>query len=320
MLHLLNKNLNLQLFFLAVLTGWAGWTIFSQMTIIPAEGNMILFQFIANLWAKAPFLIRLCVFGMVVTMTVAVNQHFDSHHFHDSRTYMPGVFLLLLLNCGKFLHTLTPAFLTLFAIALMMILYSPSDQASRFKERIFTLGLIIAIATMVDLSASGLALFLIMLIALNTVTSFKDILIMLFGILFPYIYTFSIAFIANSMPELLHSWRQLDLFEPVKQFTHLRIIDYVTMAWFIVLTTILMIRDKRLLDSKLIVIRQAFNNVNMLLFAMFLFLWLGIVPLPTALIYLLLSVSIYMTLAVTSKKQKYVIDLLIVSICVLLWL
>jgi len=281
---------------------------------------MILYQYIANLWVKAPFLVRLCVFGMVVTMTVAVNQHFDSHHFHDSRTYMPGVFLLLLLNCGKFLHTLNPAFLTLFAIALIMILYSPGDQASRMKERIFSLGLIIAIATMVDLSASGIALFLIMLIALNTVTSFKDILIMLFGILFPYIYAFSIAFIANSMPELLNSWRQLDLFEPVKQFTHLRIIDYLTMAWFLVLTVILMIRDKRLLDSKLIVIRQAFNNVNMLLFAMFLFLWLGIVPLPTALIYLLLPVSIYMSLAVTSKKQKYVIDLLIVSICVLLWL
>ena len=319
MLHLLNKNLNLQLFFLAILTGWAGWTIFSQMTIMPAEGNMILFQYIANLWAKSPILIRLCVFGMVITITVAINQHFDNHHFHDSRTYMPGVFLLLLLNCGKFLHTLTPAFLTLFAIALMMILYSPSDQASR-KERIFTLGLIIAITTMVDLSAAGLALFLFMLIALNNVTSFKEILIMLFGILFPYIYAFSIAFIANSLPELLNSWHQLDVFEPVKQFTHLRIIDYVTMAWFVVLTAILMIRDKRLLDSKLIVIRQAFNNVNMLFYPMFLFLWLSIVPLPTALIYLLLPVSIYMSLAITSKKQKYIIDLLIVSICVLLWL
>ena len=81
-----------------------------------------------------------------------------------------------------------------------------------------------------------------------------------------------------------------------------------------------MIRDKRLLDSKLIVIRQAFNNINMLLFAMFLFLWLGIVPLPAALTYLLLPVSIYISLAVTSKKQKYIIDLLIVSICMLLWL
>lgn len=320
MFHFLNKNLNLQLFFLAVLTGWAGWTIFSRMTIMPAEGNMILFQYIVDLWAKAPVLVRLCVFGMVVTVTVAVNRHFDSHHFHDSRTYMPGVFLLVLLNCGQFLHTLTPAFLTLFAIALMMILYSPSDQTSRLKERIFTLGLIIAIATMVDLSASGLALFLVMLIALNTVTSFKDILIMLSGILIPYIYAFAIAFIADSMPELLHSWRQLDLFEPVKQFTHLRILDYVTMAWFILLTAILMIRDKHLLDSKLIVIRQTFNNINMLLFAMFLFLWLGIVPLPAALLHLLLPVSIYMALAITSKKQKYIIDLLIVSICVLLWL
>lgn len=320
MFHLLNKNLNLQLFLLALLTGWTGWTIFSQMTLMPAEGGMFLFHRIANLWAKVPILVRLGAFGMVITMTVAVNKHFDSHHFHDSRTYMPGVFLLLMLNCGKFLHTLTPAFLTLFAIALLMMIYSPSDQSSRIKERIFTLGLIIAIATMVDLSASGLALFLIMLIAINNVTSFKDILILFFGILFPYIYAFSIAFIANSLPELLDSWHHLYVFEPVKQFTRLRIIDYVAMGWFIILTAILMVRNKRLLDNKLIVIRQAFNNVNLLLFSMFLFLWLGMVPLPTALTYLLLPVSIYMSIAVTSKKRRYIIDLLIVSICALLWL
>lgn len=320
MLHILNKNLNLQLFFLAVLTGWAGWTIFTQMTMMPAEGSMILYQFVAALWDKSALLIRLCVFAMVVVMTVSVNRHFDKHHFHESRTYMPGVFLLLLLNSGKFLHQLTPSLFTSFFLALLLLLDSTNEQASKIKERIFTAGLIIAIATLLDVSAFGLALFLIMLIAVNNVTSFKDILILLFGILFPYIYVFAIAFIANSMMGWLHSWRDLIVFEPVKQFIHLRTIDYVAMAWFVVVTVILMIRDKRLLDNKLIVIRQAFNNVNLQLFSMLLFLWLGMVPLPAALIYLLPPVSIYMSVAVTQKKQRYIIDLLIVSLCVLLWL
>lgn len=320
MFHILNKNLNLQLFFLALLTGWAGWTIFTQMTFFPSEGGMFLFQFLANLWAKAPFLIRILVFFMVIYMTFGIITNYDKNHFYESRTYMPGVFLLLLLNCGKFLHTLTPGLLTIFFISMLMMLYSPNDQSTRIKERIFTVGLFISIATFLDISAFGLVLFFIIMIAINTVTSFKDILILLFGILFPYIYAFSIAFIANSLPQLLHSWGNLNTFEPVKQFMNLRIIDYVAMAWLVVVIIILMIRNKNLLDNKLIVIRQAFNNFNMLFFSMLLFLWLGMVPLPKALVYLVLPVSTYMAVAVTQKKYRYLYDFLIVSLCILLWL
>ena len=320
MFHVLNKNLNLQLFFLALLTGWAGWTIFTQMTFLPSEGSMFLFQFLSNLWVKSPILIRLLVFCMVISMTFCGITHYDKNHFYESHTYMPGVFLLLLLNCGKFLHTLTPGLLTVFFLALLLVLYSPTDQSARIKERIFTVGLFISIANFLDISAIGLILFFIIMIAINNVTSFKDILILLFGILFPFIYAFSIAFIANSLPQLLHSWHNLDLFEPIKQFTHLRILDYIAMVWFVLVITILMLRDKHLLDNKLIVIRQSFNNVNMLLFSMFVFLWLGMAPLPYALIYLILPVSIYMSVAVTHKKYRFLYDFLIVSLCILLWL
>lgn len=320
MFHVLNKNLNLQLFFIALLTGWAGWTIFTRMTFFPSEGGMFLFQMLSDLWIKAPFLIRIFVLIMVLTMTVGIIKHYEKNHFYETHSYMPGIFLLLLLNCGKFLHTLTPGLLTTFFLSLLLILYSPNDQSTRIKERIFTIGLLIAIATFLDISALGLILFFIMMIAINNVTSFKDILILLFGILFPYIYTFSIAFISNSLPQLLQSWHNLHLFEPIKQFTHLRIIDYVAMIWFVVVIIILMIRDKNLLDNKLIVIRQAFNNVNVLLFSMLLFLWLGMVPLPAALIYFVLPVSIYMSVSITQKKYRFLFDFLIVSLCIMLWL
>ena len=112
----------------------------------------------------------------------------------------------------------------------------------------------------------------------------------------------------------------MHVFEPIKQFTHLRIIDYVAMLWFVIVVISLMIRDKNLLDNKLIVIRQAFNNVNMLLFSMLLFLWLSMFPLPSALIYFLLPVSTYMAISITHKKYRYLFDFLIVSLCILLCL
>lgn len=320
MFHSINKNLNIQLFFLALLFGWAGWTIFAQMTPTPADGTMLLFQMVSKIWVWKPVFARILVLITVLLMTLGIIQHSLKNHFAENKSYMPGVFFLLLLNCGKFLVTFSPALLTVFFITLIMMLYSPNEQASKMKDRLFGFGLLIAIATMLDISAFGIVLFLIMVVAINNVTSFKDILILLSGITFPYIFAFSIAFISNGLATFAQSWREVSVLVPTKQFTHLRVIEYATIAYFVLVTIILMIRDKKLMDSKLIVIRQAFSNVNLLLISMLLFLFLGIVPLPTALIYLLPSVALYMSVAVTQKRYRYVIDILIVGLCVLLWL
>ena len=226
----------------------------------------------------------------------------------------------MLLNCGKFLYTFTPALLTDFFIALIMMMYSPNESAGKMKDRLFAFGMLIAVATFFDISAFGIVLFLIVMIAINNVTSFKDILILFLGLSFPYIWAFAIAFIVNGTSTFVQFWRNPSLFVPAKMFTSLRVIDYVAAAWFVMVTVFLMIRSKKLLDNKLIVIRQAFNNVNLLLISMALFLWLGMVPLNAALLYLLPPVSLYMSMAVVRKRPWVLVDFMIVSMCVLLWL
>lgn len=320
MFHFLNKSLNLQLVLLFLLTVWAGWTIFAQMTIQPANGTLILYQFITKIWEWDAIIIRIVVLFFVLTMTFGIIQHFQTHHFSDNRSYMPGVFLLLLLNCGKFLYTLTPALLTLFIMALIMMMYSPNEQAGKMKDRIFAFGLLISVATFQDISAFGLVLFLIVMIAINNVTSFKDNLILITGLSFPYIWAFAVAFMSSGLPAFTQVWRDLTVLAPVKQFTAIRPIEYVALAVFTIATIVFMIRSKRLLDNKLIVIRQAFNNINMLLISMVLFLWIGIVPLPMALQYLIVPVAIYMSLSVIQKKRCLFVDFLIITMCVLLWL
>lgn len=320
MFHLLNKNLNLQLFFLTALAFWAAWTIFTKMKILPAEGTAILYHYVVGIWNWSPFLVRILVLGIVLTMTFGVNHHFLVNHLSENRTYMPGVFLLLMLNSGKFLYMLTPALLTSFFLALTMIIYTPGNPSAKMKDRIFTFGLIIAIATLLDISAFGIVLLLILMIALNSVNAFKDILILLIGLSFPYIYCFAIAFIANGMPKFLQSWHDLIIFVPYKQFLAMRVMDYIAIAYFVILSVVLIVRGKRLYDNKLIVIRQAFTNVHLMFISMLLFLGLGIVPLPMALLYLLLPVAIYLTVAVIPKKYRFVYDCLIIVLCVLLWL
>lgn len=320
MFHLLNKNLNIQLFFLVILTGWSGWLIFSQMSMLPQEGSMLMFQYLASWWTNHNTLVRFFVFAMVLTMTFGVIKHFDNNHFCESRTYMPGIFFLLLLNCGKFLHTFTPSLLTCFFIALILLMDTPNDSSANLKNRIFTFGLTIALATLLDISAFGIILFLILMISINNVTSIKDNLILFSGLLIPYIYAFAISYIAGTLPVFVQSWRDLTIFEPAKQFSHLRIIDYATLAFFILTIILLIIRDKRFLDNKLIIIRQAFTNNHLLVFSMLVFLWLGNVTLPLALTYLILPVSIYMAIAAIPKQRCLLVDILILALCVLLWL
>lgn len=320
MFHFLSKNLNLQLALFVLLAIWSAWIVFVQMTIMPAEGTMMLFQYVAKVWAWNSYVVRVCVLVMLLATAAALIQFSHRHHFFENRSYLPGVFLLFLLNCGKFLTVLSPALLTVFFIAVTLLVYSPNEQASKMKDRLFILGLFIAVATMLDISAFGIVLFLVMMIAINNVTSFKDILILLIGIAIPYIYAFSIAFISNGLPAFLQSWRDVDVFVPVRRFTGMRVIEYVALAYFVVVTVMLMLRDKSLLDSKLIVIRQAFNNVNLLWISMLLFLLLGVVPLPAALVYLTQPVALYMSVAVSQKRYHFVFDFLIVSLCVLLCL
>ena len=279
-----------------------------------------MYQHLAALWTSNNMIVRILAFALVLTMTIGVIKHFGKNHFYESRTYMPGIFFLLLLDCGKFLHYFSPALLTCFFIALILLMYSPNESSANLKNRIFTFGLVIAVATLLDISAFGLVLFLVLIISINNVTSIKDNLILFFGLLFPYIYAFAFAYLFDTMPVFVQSWRDLAVLEPVKQFSHLLIIDYATLAFFVLTIILLMIRGKRFLDNKLIIIRQAFINNHILFFSMLAFLLLGNVAFPIALTYLTLPVSVYMSVAVIPKRRCVLVDILVVALCVLLWL
>ena len=279
-----------------------------------------MFQHLAACWIKNDTIVRILLVVIVLIMTISIIRHFGKNHFYENSTYMPGIFFLLLLNCGKFLHFFSPALLTNFFIALILLMYSQNESSASLRNRIFTFGLTIATATLLDVSAFGIVLFLILMISINNMTPVKDNVILLSGLSIPYIYAFSIAFIINTLPEFAQSWRELTIFEPARQLSRLRILDYVTLGFFVSTIIFLIIRDKKLLDNKLIIIRQAFANTHLLFVSMLVFLWLGNIAFLDALTYLLIPSAIYMAIAVIPKRRRFVVDILIVALCVLLWL
>ena len=86
MFHSINKNLNIQLFFLVLLFGWAGWTIFAQMTPTPADGTMLLFQMVSKIWAWKPVIARILVLVTVLLMTIGSIQHSVNNHFNENKS------------------------------------------------------------------------------------------------------------------------------------------------------------------------------------------------------------------------------------------
>lgn len=320
MLYLLNKNTKLQIFIILTLLAWSVWNVFFNMTFEFQEGQLFLYQPIARLAQFNPLAIKIVVTTLIFISLFAITSYFNKQKFVEFTTFMPGVFFLLLLNCGHFLNSLSPALFTICFITIIMTIFTPGLSPVRLKNRIFLIGILISIATLTDIAAFGIVLFVIVTITTNSVSSLKDFLILLSGLLLPYVYTFSIVYFYDAMPAFLQSWRDVNLFSPVKHFMELRIIDYVAMSYFLILMIVFIIRGKNYFDNKLIILRQAFNNVHLQYISMSLFLLLGGIPFTSAIIYLVPSATEYLTISTIHRKYRFLYDILTVVLFLLLWL
>lgn len=320
MFYLLNKNTRLQLAVLFLLMSWTAWTIFTDMLPSTGDGYMFFFQPFARMSVFAPVLSEIIVLLIVIVSVIGVIVHFNKQRFVDTQTYMPGIFLLLFLNCGHFLHSFTPAHFTLLFLTLILMMFSPGMAPARLKNRIFMVGLLISVATLIDLSAFGIVLLMIVMIATNSVSPVKDNMIFFSGLLIPYVYAFSVCYISSALPAFVQSWRDVEIFTPVRLFTSLRIIDYVCLAYLVVVIIVFAMHGKNFFDKKLIILRQAFNGVHLQFLSMLLFLFLGCVPFMTATMYLAPSIADYVSITTVQRKYRFVFDILIVVLFVLLWL
>lgn len=320
MLYLLNKNTKFQIFIILILLAWSVWNVLINMTFEFQEGQLFLYQPVARLAQFNPLAIKIVVITLIFISLFAITTYFNKQKFVEFTTFMPGVFYLLLLNCGHFLDSLSPALFTIFFITVTMTVFTPGLSPSKLKNRIFLVGILISIATLTDIVAFGIVLFMIVTITTKSVSSLKDFLILFSGLLLPYIYTFSIVYFCDAMPAFLQSWRDVSLFAPIKHFMGLRIIDYVAMSYFLILMIIFIIRGKNYFDNKLIILRQAFYSVHLQYISMSLFLLLGGIPFTSAIVYLVPSVTEYLTVSTILRKYRFLYDILTVVLFLLLWL
>ncbi len=320
MFYLLNRNTRIQLFFILLLLVWSAITIFTKMDFISPYNQMILFQLILKLATSNPLLLKTLSLLILIVSTLGLIRYFKKQKFYEYTSLMPGIFFLLLINFGHYLQTFNPSLITILFLTIVMMIFTPGASPSKMKNHTLTFGLLIATATLIDFSAFGIVLFLIFIIATNSISPVKDTIILFSGLALPYIVVISVYYLCNKLSILLESWQQLEFFSPIENFLSLSIINYMALAFYMLIIIIFLFRGRHYFENRLIKLRQAFTGIHIQYISMATFMLFGGSVFMPALIYIAPSTAEYMSISILKKRYRFLYDILIITMLTLLWL
>lgn len=319
MFYYLNKSWIAQFVVIILLLAWAVFTIVTSLTVGPMEGQTLLFGTLTSFWTEHPVNAKVVAIALLLLETILLALFYANNRFAETRTYMPVVFFLLLMNLGGFLKMLTPAYITTFFITLI-ILNTLDDNDKPVKNRVFASGLLIGICSLIDPSSLGLLLFLLLALITHRFSKSKEIIILFFALLFVYAYVVCFFFFTDNMAGLTASLKTLSFFGVVKSLKTLTLYDYLFLGFATLFAVYLIIQLKLLFDNKLIVLRKRLVNIHFLLFAVVGMLLISGLQLQQGLVYIAIPISLYFSMITQQKTRIILHDILIIAFYVLLWL
>lgn len=320
MFYFLNKHTILQLILSAALLVWAVFTVFAQMTLCPPDGFPFLYHSLYDFLSAHTTFMKVLSVVMLLFELLFVQRFFNVNKFTDNQSIMPVFFFLLFMNAGGFLKIFSPACFTIFLTSFIILFNTKDDNEKPGKNRLYASGIIIGIFSLIDSCALGLLLYLIFSLFANRYSSFKEIVILLSGVLMSYIYVFTCFFLSDSLPALHESVRHLRLFGIVSRFKMLRIVDWIC-AGFLLLSTIYIIaRLKLYYDNRLIVLRKRYGTTVLLWIVLLLTGVVSPLNFHNTLVFQCLSIVLFCSMLCDVKKKIVLHDVLIVAMLVLLCL
>ena len=320
MFYFLNKHSGLQLALSLGLLIWAWLTIFTQMTFAPVKGPSFLYQAIAPIFLAYPLLMKVTASLMLLLVVFFLQRFFTQCKFSENQTYMPILLLLLLLNAGHFLTRFTPAFFTLFFFSLVNVLMIRVEYDKLINNRIYSVGMLVALATLLDVQAVWMVLFLVIALFSNRVTKSKEIIILFLGMVLVYIYLFMFFFMSDRLPEMVEAFRHFHFFEIIRNFTALRPIQYGLGGYLVLLLILNSVVVKVFFDNKLIVLRKRLVTTLFHILSCILMLLFSGLAFHDSLLYLMGPLGLLLSMLCLVKRRKFVHDVELMVLCVLLWL
>lgn len=320
MLNFINKHTILQLVFALLLLGWTGYTVFTQLSFFPTDGQTLLYQKIAPIWENSTMGCKIVAMLMILLEILFVQRFYSLNKFSDNQTFMPSVMFLAFLNVSGMLTVFTPAWFTVFILTFLLLYNLRDNNEKPVKNRILASGALIALATLLDFHSVWLVFFLICALAANRFSKFKDVLILFAGALLVYVYVFTFHFLRGSMHEWSLSYAHYQFFELIKSIPSLKVLDYVLMGYLLVSTIYVVTLLKLFYDNKLIILRKRFVTIVLLTIASVAMVLFTSLNFRLGLAYLLIPMTLVYSMLSNIKRRKFLHDLLFIALVVLLCL
>lgn len=320
MFYYLNKNTIVQWILIAMLFAWSVFTIVTEISVCPADGQSIFFQYLVSFWTGHPLHLKVVSIVLLLLESLLIGYFYSANRFADNKTIIPVVFFLLMMNVGGFLKVFTPAVITLVLTTLIVIVNTQDENERPVKNRVLTSGFLLGISALFDPVSVVCVLFLTMALITHRYSKSKEIAIMLFGLLFVCAYLFSGFFIADKMPVLMDSFKHLSFFGVIKSVKTLDVFDYVLVGYIVVLAVYLIVQLKLFYDNRLIVLRKRLVTIHLLLFVLVAVLLLSGLQLQQGLLYLTFPITMYFSMITLYRSRIVFHDILILAFYILLWL
>lgn len=293
MFYLLQKFRFLQYFTGVCMVGWLCFILFGQgLAYVPSDIHLPYSESLTHIIAASPILSKIAVFVALLLQLIFFVWYSRKCAFVERKDILPACLLpFLMLSTQSFLP-LSPVFITNLVILLLLILNTDYDNR-QIKNRVLVSGALIGIASLYELSALLLLIYVISTVIANRYEYFKEIAITFIGFILPYIFAASYHYFVGDLSVLIAEYQQIQLHFPLFSTTTYSTLSIICLALVALMIPFIIIKLKFIFDNKLIIARKRLVSLNALFVSLLLIFLTTNIPFPLSFSYLFIPFAVY---------------------------
>lgn len=237
-------------------------------------------------------LFPICSITFFILQILLLFIYYRRSNYAENNIFFPIFWILLFSFAGHYLSSLTPVFIVNFFI-IFILLINQNKLNSTYQNRALLSGIAIGVASLYDFTATFLTIYVIAMLIINSSKAFKNILVLLCGYVFTYIYVFAYHFFTGDLVYYWESFYQVKSCFPLFTQVHFNIVESISLATLLILLLYIFIKIKISFDSKLIVIRKSLIGLHILFIITILMTVTTNLAFPQSLQYMMIPLIIY---------------------------
>ncbi|MCL2246062.1 MAG: hypothetical protein FWC10_02995 [Lentimicrobiaceae bacterium] len=320
MLKFIYKNITFQWFVFLGLLGFSIYQIVTQTQLENQEGSVFFYINFVYFFSQHQFFGKGIIIVVLLLQLLLLQYYYSENEYSTKNSLLPGCFYLSILLLTKSLITISPFFFTLFFF-LIIICIDFTENTVKIKNNLFWVGMLIALATCIDISALILLVLLMATLIINQFSRIKEFGVLFFGFALIYFYFFSYHFFVDNLENWLSSFTQIKILGILKSKIPNLTLSIISLLVLAIIYLFLIVKFKLLSESKVVIQRKRIITLNTRAFLIIACIFLSGSTYPFFLGYLFIHISIYMAMLAQEKSPLYIVnELITITILIALWL